>query len=235
MPVGLHGRSVPPDPPGGTPDSLDFEIDERYLLEVFGSVEQAEQFLRHQRKSCYEAQVAAHLETIDEGEADLAEPDYASTGASFPLPLITRRGRISEWEVGATAGFVLSVLRSYGSAGVSLGTLIAGYKRFGQISMEWNVRQQCRQERYICAIIDGLFTLRALRTEGTVTLNSVIMAYADVEEPSSPWQQTMSLIADTWLQSCYDKMVGDPTPTDCCLLSAVAQRLCSRLSRPPGL
>ena len=174
------------------------------------------------RKSCYEAQVAAHLETIDEGEADLAEPDYASTGASFPLPLITRRGRISEWEVGATAGFVLSVLRSYGSAGVPLGTLIAGYKRFGQISMEWNVRQQCRQERYICAIIDGLFALRALRTEGTVTRNSAIMAYADVEKPSSPGQQTMSLIADTWLQSCYDKMVGDPTPTDCCLLRTIS-------------
>ena len=51
MPVGLHEHSVPPDPPGGTPGSLDLEIDERYLLEVFGSVEQAEQFLSHVREN----------------------------------------------------------------------------------------------------------------------------------------------------------------------------------------
>ena len=51
MPVGLHGHSVPPDPPGGSPEPSDLEIDERFLLEVFGSVEQAEQFLRHAREN----------------------------------------------------------------------------------------------------------------------------------------------------------------------------------------
>ena len=50
MSVGLHGNSAPSDPPDGTPDSSDLEIDERFLLEVFGSLEQAEQFLSYARE-----------------------------------------------------------------------------------------------------------------------------------------------------------------------------------------
>ena len=38
-------------PPGDSPEPSDLEIDERFLLEVFGSVEQAEQFLRHAREN----------------------------------------------------------------------------------------------------------------------------------------------------------------------------------------
>ena len=47
LPERLHGRSEQPDPPGITPS--DFEVDEQYLQDVFGSVEQAEQFLSHVR------------------------------------------------------------------------------------------------------------------------------------------------------------------------------------------
>ena len=78
---------MPPDPAGGTPDSLDLEIDERYLLEVFGSVEQAKLFLRYARENDV---LGPHQERTDEEEEDLEEEEEVENeqycGVAHHLP-----------------------------------------------------------------------------------------------------------------------------------------------------
>ena len=173
------------------------------------------------------------MDVIQAGEAVFELPDYAVAGSSIPNCLRTNRGRLTEWEVGATVGFVLSTALSYEEQGIPLGTLLAGHARSGQ-QARWNALQRQRQERYICAIIDGLYTQLALSVHApNVTLESTLVVTDEAAAQGSCWKNTLELMADTWLQSCHERMKALPTPAAECSTSPAIHRLCQRLSRPP--
>ena len=90
------------------------------------------------------------------------------------------------------------------------------------------------QERYICAVIDGLYTNNALSSKGIELADDgkirIVVTNAVMAE-QSPWQCTLGLKADTWLQRCYETMSQQPQEADTLAINTTTRRLCERLAR----
>jgi hypothetical protein len=189
----------------------------------------------YQNRSCIEWQVAFIMETIADGDGDLEEPAHAKERTPFPRKIRSRQGTILDWEVAATAGFVVGLARSYGTAGIPLGTIIAGYLRCVKDS-RCNAVQTEQHERYICALIDSLYVQKVVRSTGILHGDLTSINIAENEgagHVDTLWDNKIGLMDDTWLQWCYEEMSRAPAEASSCKLTAVTTRLCKRLRRQP--
>ena len=175
------------------------------------------------------------LEALAVEELELVEPAHVHDQKPFPKALRTNRRLILDWEIGATAGFILSLAQDYGESGLPIGTLVGGYVSCVRSSRATK-RHFIMQERYICAVIDGLYTNNALSSKGIELADDskirIVVTNAVMAE-QSPWQGTLGLKAGTWLQRCYETMSQQPQEADTLAINTTTRRLCERLRRTP--
>ena len=106
----------------------------------------------------------------------------------------------------------MGLARSYGTAGIPLGTIIAGYLRCVKDS-RCNAVQTEQHERYICALIDSLYVQKVVRSTEILHVDLTSINIAENEgagHVDTLWDNKIGLMDDTWLQWCYEEMSRAP-------------------------
>ena len=146
------------------------------------------------------------------------------------------KGRLHDWEAGATVTLVLALAKHYGDSGMPLGTLLTGYVNCVRVA-KWNRLQQFRQERYLCAIVDALYV------HGVITSSYVqqgdpsgisIIAKTGVADSPHLLQVEDRCLNHPWVKFCFRNISSSPVePGDCDWDDEVTRRLCRRICRAP--